>query len=90
MTHEQTSAFTPGPWEIESGFLITSPHSGQIANIRGAGIYYNEESNANAHLIAAAPELLSICEKIHRQDGKMLTEDYVELCAAIAKARGQA
>jgi hypothetical protein len=56
------SAFTPGPWEAREGslhrkpWLIDAPGRRFIATTDGMP---DEESEANARLIAASPELVS-------------------------------
>lgn len=50
----------------------------------------NEEAEANARLIAAAPELLDACEACLARDDIADDELGVMLRAAIAKARGEA
>lgn len=55
-------SFTPGPWEIEVtdlGEYINAPDGSTIAGIWFVG----EPTKANAHLIAAAPELYEALEK---------------------------
>lgn len=57
---------TPGPWILggASGRMITTP-SGYV----GDGFIADVDTIANARLIAAAPELLSIAKEIVRIDG---------------------
>ena len=64
-TTEKRAAHTPGPWEIRPGRwsegspLHVSAEDGSryITTITPA-----ENRDANAHLIAAAPELLAACQ----------------------------
>ncbi|KKL15810.1 hypothetical protein LCGC14_2501870 [marine sediment metagenome] len=85
---------TPGPWEI-----IISPDDGHrhiLAVVQGShknvcalSVRSIRETDANAHLIAAAPELLEACEEIKEwlmYIGSKVT--FVHLDAAIAKATG--
>ena len=96
---------TPGPWSLQHdalyrrGFLVRDK-GGQgyvvaacdsIANT-GAK-YVNESLEANARLIAAAPELLTALIKIERGVRLWMTEgvseaDMTDARAAIAKAKG--
>jgi hypothetical protein len=94
------SKHTPGPWEFyqragegedHKGFRVTTgnPRWWAIATIMpvdGAGV----EGEANARLIAAAPDLLAALEKVWAEgvipDGFALLQDQV--CDAIAKAGG--
>jgi hypothetical protein len=56
----QTATHTPGPWEVSQygdDYGVYDPHRGNdIALVRGTGD--DAETEANAHLIAAAPALL--------------------------------
>jgi len=86
---------TPAPWkagEVLKGdestllsdevWVTPGPgHSGPIAIVSGS---------ANAHIIAAAPELLAACEYVIAMDwhGIGAPHVYEQLRAAIAKARG--
>ena len=100
------SKHTPGPWEIKSHFdscyrYISAPEHIALAQV----VWCVEEEErspvceANAHLIAAAPELLEALEMGYRE-----TMDYIRLNhlpgaednhwlqlarAAIAKAKGE-
>jgi hypothetical protein len=62
---------TPGPWEIDfteyGGFAVFVPPSHDMGHSlvicrRGPWIVREEQSHANARLIAAAPELLEALE----------------------------
>lgn len=88
--------YTPGPWTVHSkvdgleGIGIHSANGGYIyvATIHGPGSRGNIPSEANARLIAAAPELLEALFKI-RDDATLDSSDVVAICnAAIAKATG--
>jgi hypothetical protein len=89
---------TPGPWKAEK----ENAHTGQVATCHGDGDGWWEiwspnwgdgiNAEANARLIAAAPELLEVLECILD-----ISEDIIPLgsCgekarAAIAKAKGEA
>jgi hypothetical protein len=97
---------TPGPWEM-GGSLLASTSGKHIAIVLH-NINYDEkklprdydsrapknfpETEANARLIAAAPELLAALEKLRdvmqahndKQDRAM-----IQAAAAIAKAKGE-
>ncbi len=90
-----TSKHTPGPWEYH-----ISDHGldvyGQKKHVCGEGWYPREEKEANARLIAAAPELLDACESIQaawvRTDtGKDVAIAYAMkmITAAIRKTKGE-
>lgn len=97
--------FTPGPWEV-------SPRSRLSVNAGGIKITQSsyiggqscsamnnasEVREANAHLIAAAPDMLEVLESIARYpvaqsypDGPCIVrEDMEEVLAAIKKAKGE-
>lgn len=96
---------TPGPWRLGGdgiygqSRLVGGDEVRQcVCHIGAAGIYRNDrnaellECDANARLIAAAPELLEACKAAK----KLLEPDLIEpgrrvfwkLVAAIAKAEG--
>lgn len=97
------SAHTPGPWEVADESL--GPYAWAVESVRGDDVALgpinsgdtHAEEVANAHLIAAAPDLLAALEKAHENAAAALrgivrphnTVDLaVEMRAAIAKARG--
>lgn len=63
---------TPGPWGLDSNprhvVRYESANEGRIVDIAIAlGSFDSDEADANAHLIAAAPELLVACRLLlHR------------------------
>lgn len=80
---------TPGPW-------LRDDLSGLDCDVRAASgrkdrADYRAECDANAHLIAAAPELLEVAQLILAEDLlDFLPEEYVsKVRAAIAKATGE-
>ena len=87
--------FTPGPWRVK-------PHKTNTARIDADGwtkfarVYVrvgglpSEEGEANARLIAAAPDLLAALQNIRasRQNGHNESEAWGWVDAAIAKATG--
>jgi hypothetical protein len=103
-------AHTPGPWTVDNGvniirngtqptglFQVASCHDFTTRQIDGS----REEREANARLIAAAPELLAQCKEFVRllQDvprpadtvlAAKLGKAFVEGMTAIAKAEGRA
>lgn len=90
------SVHTPGPWIIHRArhtFSIqsaTKPHAGLVAHVYAKGEPYGEdgvqgydrpeEAEANARLIAAAPDLLRVCKN-------MITDDWRAYLAAQAEAK---
>jgi len=103
MTH------TPGPWVVSDTndegdvYVSQTAKAGLYVAIALDPLYSSEpttEANANANLIAAAPDLLEACERIAEldcTDGYTLADsEYPALWdalhvarAAIAKARGE-
>lgn len=94
---------TPGPWEVSKGF-----HKNRIADSDDAAIGYalgsNDEAEANARLIAAAPEMLEALYEAEEYFDNRADADndetgfvpntemklLVSIRAAIAKATGAA
>ncbi|PKR56375.1 hypothetical protein [Thalassospira lohafexi] len=99
----EVSKHTPGPWvfyadtpSVEPNWNIITNGSRQfvVANIHiEAG---NERDEANAHLIAAAPDLLDVCKAVFDDVASIDNESCLSLevgralKAAIAKAEGGA
>jgi len=55
------SKHTAGPWEVESGRCIVNLRSKSIVDIAGVlGSFESEEADANANLIAHAPEMYEL------------------------------
>lgn len=80
-----TAKHTPGPWHVANGVQIRGARE-QIAKVwmmRGG------EGNANARLIAAAPELLEALQFVMTASGEQLSTAFEQAQAAIAKATGE-
>lgn len=83
---------TPAPWSVkkaspQAGIIIAPNRSLGIAEVFGGG----ETEIANALLIAAAPDLLAICEEI-ANDSKcdlVNSERRIRLYSALSKAKGE-
>ena len=89
---------TPGPWEIEEHYhfgyrWISGPEHSQLAQV----VWCMEdedrspECEANAYLIAAAPDLLEALQnllKVHKGEGGTQHHAGYIARAAIAKAKG--
>lgn len=106
---DMTVSFTPGPWKADGYHVRQSGARGtrMIADVCYTGPHHTppEEypkscrlaDEANARLIAAAPELLAVCQHMikiysrHAHDGCQCEDcDYLRpICAAVAKALGQ-
>lgn len=77
---------TPAPWHVANGVQIRSERD-QIAKV---WMMRHGEGKANAHLIAAAPDLLAALEVA--ADALEMAEFFEKAAqarAAIAKARGE-
>ena len=101
------SKHTPGPWKVWDGFYpgIEGPNDRSVIIFgdknENSGVHggepeesYSEEREANAHLIAAAPDLLEVCQTFpgfnnlsHNPDA--IANWVVKLNEAIAKATNQ-
>lgn len=85
------SNHTPGPWSYWSGYNPFDKIEAQVTAEDGDIVIasYNhliEEGEANARLMAAAPDLLSALEDLIDSRGM---EDLEPARKAIAKARGE-
>jgi len=87
--------YTPGPWNNERICLKMIGHSRIITN-DGQVIAEVVFQDANAHLIAAAPDLLSATEELlalvldflnSNNMGQMVVQDYARLNEAPMQAR---
>lgn len=83
--------FTKGEWKV-SGASISCKGSGYIA--KALPVYMDkQERTANAHLIAAAPEMYELLElAISYIDGDSIEDfiyNYKDIKKLLAKARGE-
>ena len=96
------SEWTPGPWDAEKLSRVARenerPWVGRLSEHRYAALSCGEtqaEATANAHLIAAAPDLYEALERMvatyaDMQDGNgEPCPDVIAARTAIAKARGE-
>lgn len=80
---------TPGPYEVDGREIVCRPLAGSrlkvvVAKVAGSD---NEESDANARLIAAAPDLLKalwLC--VRNMEGGIMPSDALAV-AALNRAR---
>ena len=82
---------TPGPWHVESGDEVRAADGWEVAYIYGAS-RQRVDWEANARLIAAAPELLEALEAITANASWADWRDLDQILnarAAIAKAKGE-
>ena len=92
------TAFTPAPW-VNDTFIVKSLYKGKIGTYGGIVLCQTglwdvrapEEAEANARLIAAAPDLLTAVQAvIEDSESRVLSLDAIELClSAFDKAMGQ-
>jgi hypothetical protein len=96
MTEKKTK-FTPGPWMVgekdrNDQTVVDGPHSTICTCFHHCVKSLEREMEANARLIAAAPDLLKVCELALKSwfSGEV-SEVHMEteLRAAIAKATGE-
>lgn len=98
--------FTPGPWKVSDREMKKNEHGALGIDIdfkkytlSNATVWClddepSEEEKANARLIAAAPELLDVCQTFPGFNAishapELLAEWTVKLVNAIAKATGE-
>ena len=85
---------TPGPWKAKAKsthWLIFAPDESEI------GMVYRPDTRANAHLIAAAPDLLeaskrlldAVCPEYDGMYPQPIRDAVEQLDDAIAKAEGR-
>jgi hypothetical protein len=92
------SKHTPGPWTVDwsddgpviyTGDLLIASISGSTEHIEVQGLD-EQTTEANASLIAAAPDMLAALERLLGNVGRSEFADAIgQARAAIAKARGQ-
>lgn len=95
-----TTKHTPGPWEVRyddqlDHIFTVGEHPRRIANIFGGVCGQNDsdlENQANARLVAAAPDLLAACKRYLRAMDEYGHPDKTDrlMRAAIEKATGEA
>ena len=87
-----TPCFTPGPWSVEPHMSrgdLPRPWVGRLEENRFAALACGdtgEEASANAHLIAAAPDMYGALEALLAKRTQRSADMAV---AALAKARGE-
>jgi len=98
--------FTKGEWnfnqeiEVDDSLVIVDDNHKVIAYLEsecvfdGSGYFNNmtDEQEANAHLIAAAPEMyeaLELLSSMSSEDAKLYLENSSDLVDLLAKARGE-
>ncbi len=91
---------TQGPWHV-NGFSCITNGKKTLANVTPAGEFYTyKEAEANAYLIASAPDLLEAGQEamnylddlaidLDGHDEEILAAIRLKLSEAIAKAKGE-
>lgn len=80
---------TPGPWTAQGCTLYAGPNRiAQTWDAEYDGLP-TPEMESNAHLIAAAPELLAALELIYSNAGESPEWIRSRICSVIEKAKGQ-
>ena len=91
------SSFTPGPWDFDMGALYAyrvraKTKRGLWKPVAQVGGFFRDDREANARLIASAPDLLEACKlAVKSWFSGEISEVQMEvvLRAAIAKAEGE-
>lgn len=80
---------SPGPWVADSvNYVVQAGTNDQIANVYGPQGLLEVEANAN--LIAAAPDLLDALKTALSECGRVLSDNTTNaIKTAIAKAEGR-
>jgi hypothetical protein len=100
----ERAAYTPGAWDVRfmastDTWAVTTPPGSKYEDCDEQGrrhlasVRAGREAEANARLIAAAPDLLSACrdtlDALYHAEGDVIEEIREQLRAAIAKAEGR-
>ena len=99
-TLKAKATHTPGPWSIvnwgeatDHPYIVPAKENPETQRESKICDVYNPESEANARLIAAAPELLELCKEaveVYYDAGLDNTDHVVKrMKSAIAKAEGK-
>jgi hypothetical protein len=94
------SGHTPGPWRVlqpsvgvDANWHVTDELDTFVAHVYGFGHSVDDQSRINAHLIAAAPDLLAALKELaawfDRSDTKSADSALRKAARAIAKAKGK-
>lgn len=93
------SKHTPGPWyatpdpDRDTWWVSQQPEGGTFWIAEAVNGLMNDETEPNAHLIAAAPELLQVLERALKESncpGENCAIDWhAQAVIAIAKAKGE-
>lgn len=80
--------FTAGPWQINAGEVVVAGSRQVVATVKWGDCWHDDVDDANARLIAAAPELYEALNAIMQPNHTPDTYDsaYALARAALAKA----
>jgi hypothetical protein len=77
---------TPGPWTKEGATILQAHTNKGICKLLGS----EQDQNANARLIAAAPDMFDALQAVRDAYGDRDTLLMSQVKAALAKAKGEA
>ncbi len=85
---------TPGPWHVDTNYLddVLDSKGADVATTftpKGTGQKHSDERRANARLIAASPELLSVLKDVIQDDADLAGLAVERAHKIIAKAEGK-
>ena len=85
------SAHTAGPWGVDPWVAQVNPQDSEvICKLRWPTTARDEEETmANARLIAASPCLLKMLQRVAQFGNDLTTADLAEIDATIARATGK-
>jgi hypothetical protein len=86
---KNTAQHTPGPWQVSPHSNITSK-SLVVAKVEQMPGNYESEKQANARLIASAPDMFDALQAVCDAYGDRDTLLMAQVKAALAKAKGGA
>lgn len=82
--------FTKGEWQVSGDGLNVNSGGCRVARAySGSNIAYVQPARANAHLIAAAPEMYKLLEDYLMKCNFVYGENYDEVEELLKKARGE-
>lgn len=96
MSESSKAKFTKGPWEVDQqvnkiNWILSAEDdfNKAVAKVTQYGSSDVAIMNANAHLIAAAPEMYDVLSTIENDDGTIPKWLWDKIQLVLAKARGE-
>lgn len=85
------SKFTPGPWKVIKSIDQYNNVCWDVVSVDGGHVTFEAEvvKKANAHLIAAAPDMYEALSNALKETREQFWPDFGEMEKALAKARGE-